>query len=713
MAIHLSRSSFALSPLAAAVLSLASSVHAQSTTLAPVTVIGRSDPAAGVSGWGSVPLSLTPLQATVLDATQLKDRGVQRLADVVRSDPSVGDAYNSEGYWDNLSVRGFTIDNRFNYRRDGLPINAETSIPLDNKERIEVLKGASGIQAGTSSPGGLVNLVVKRPTDAPVRSVLLGWRQPGSVLGAVDLGQRFGADQAFGVRLNAAYEHLDPALRSAKGERHLFALAGDWRLSRDTLVEAEFETSHRSQPSQAGFSMLGDTVPAPGDPRINLNNQPWSQPVVMDANTASVRVTHNLSTDWRLKLHGATQQLKTDDRLAYAYGCSAENNYSRYCSDGSFDYYDFRSENERRRTDALELSLAGDFRAGGLRHSATLGVLQSRVENRFQRQAYNYVGTGLVDGTAVTPADPALTDENTNRDERSTELFARDALRLTDSLTAWLGARHTRLHRESMRTDGSRPTGYDKTFTAPSVALSYTFATEQLLYASWGRGMESEVVANRPRYGNAGEGLSSTSRQVEVGLKIGTPAAQWGLAWFDIVRPAWGNVGANCNDDSTPGSCTRIEDGEARHQGIEASAAWRSGAWSFQGGLLLLQAKRDGSVDATINGKRPVNVPDRTVKLQARYQVPFVQGLSLQADAMGVGDRMVLADNSVRIPGYGQADLSTRYEQKLGDTTVTWRAGVDNLFDRRAWRESPFQFEHVYLYPLAPRTFRLSAEVSL
>ena len=75
----------------------------------------------------------------------------------------MGDGYNAEGYWDFLTVRGFVLDNRFNYRRDGLPISAETSIPLDNKSRIEVLKGTSGMLAGIGSPGGMVNLVVKRP----------------------------------------------------------------------------------------------------------------------------------------------------------------------------------------------------------------------------------------------------------------------------------------------------------------------------------------------------------------------------------------------------------------------------------------------------------------------------------------------------------------------------------------------------------------------
>ena len=110
------------------------------TQLAPVLVLGRATPVATAAGWGDLPLSLAPLQASVFGAEQLKDRGVQRLSDITSFDAAVSDAYNTEGYWDYLTVRGFVIDNRFNYRRDGLPINAETSIPLDNKAQIEVLK---------------------------------------------------------------------------------------------------------------------------------------------------------------------------------------------------------------------------------------------------------------------------------------------------------------------------------------------------------------------------------------------------------------------------------------------------------------------------------------------------------------------------------------------------------------------------------------------
>jgi iron complex outermembrane recepter protein len=687
--------------------------QAPSSSLAPVQVYGRATPAVLVGGWGDVPLGRMPLQASVFSAEMIKESGAQRLSDLVNFDPAVGDAYNSEGYWDFLSVRGFVLDNRFNYRRDGLPINAETSIPLDNKARIEILKGITGMQSGTSAPGGLVNFVVKRPLEEPVRRAGLEWRERGSVTASADLSQRFGIDNAVGARFNAALAHLDPMLRSAKGERRLVALAGDWRLGADTLLEAEVESSHRSQPSQPGFSLLGNSVPAPGDPRINLNNQPWSLPVVFDGDTASLRLQHRIAEGWRVAAHAASQRLRSDDRVAFPFGCTAtDGTYypDRYCPDGTFDLYDFRSENERRRVDALELSLQGQFRTGPFGHAVGLGGMQSRVKNRFQRQAFNFAGTGSVDASLVTAAAPALTDENTNRDERSTELNLRDAISVDEQLTLWLGLRHTRLHRESVRTDGSRPTDYHQSFTTPFAAVSYAFAPEQLVYASWGRGVESEVAPNRSRYVNAGEVLPALkSRQWEVGVKGADDLFEWGLAGFEIVRPLFADIGT-CDADLT---CERRVDGVARHRGIDANAAFRSGAWLLRGGLQWLHARRAGSRLAANNGLLPTNVPATTLRLQASHTFAEVPGLAVQSSLVREGRRMVTPDNSANIPSYTRVDAGLSHQSGADSLRLTWRLGIDNLVDRRAWKESPYQFSHAYLFPLAPRTWRASVQVDL
>ncbi|HKW82836.1 MAG TPA: TonB-dependent siderophore receptor [Burkholderiaceae bacterium] len=671
--------------------------------LAPVTVTGRATPPATIAGWGDQPLAKLPLQASVFTSEALRDTGGKRLSDLAGFDPAISDAYDTEGYWDYLTVRGFVIDNRYNYRRDGLPINAETSIPLDNKSRIEVLKGTSGMQAGTSAPGGLVNLVVKRPTDAPVRSAFLEWRQSGSVTGAVDLSQRFGTDNAFGVRLNAAAAHLDPRVRDAKGERNLFALAADWRVSSDTLLEAEIERSHRSQPSVPGFSMLGNTVPAPTDPRINLNNQPWTLPVVLDGTTGSLRWQQKLAADWRVVAHIASQRLTSDDRVAFPFGCSAEGDFHRYCSDGTFDFYDFRSEGEKRRIDAADVSLHGKLSTGGIEHALALGVLRSRTHDTLPPQAFNLTtAPGNIDGTAIVPANPATFGDTTFRDERSTELYVRDAIAFDPRWTAWLGARHSRIER-----------GYTQSFTSPSVALSFAYARDQMVYVSWGRGVESAVAPSLPMYTNASQVLPALqSRQAEVGLKGATGAFEWNVALFDISRPLTADIGA-CDASAVTPTCTRTIDGKQRHRGIEANAGWRGGPWSLQAGAQWLRARVEGSSDATIDGKQPTNVPARTLKAQLGYDVPALPGLSVRGRAVYESERQVLPDNSAQIPGWTRFDADARYETKVAGVTWTWRAGVDNLFDKRAWRESPYQFSHVYLFPLAPRTFRVSVQADL
>lgn len=700
---------------AVAVTLLASSpLWAQDATLKAVTVNETTAaPQADVTGFGDIPLKEVPLSATVVSREQLQQSGARRLADLTQFDASVTDAYNSPGYWDYLSIRGFTLDNRFNYRREGLPISAETSIPLDNKERVEILKGTSGIQAGTSAPGGLVNYVVKRPTQQDLREVRLETTSRASVLAAADLGGRFGADRAFGYRLNVAAEQLRPVTRALDGERQLLALATDWRINRDSVLEAEIEWSHKRQPSQAGYSLLGARLPATVDPRLNLNNQAWSLPSVFDAFTGTIRFEQAINSQWRWSAQLGSQTLKTDDRLAYAFGCGAEGNFDRYCADGTFDFYDFRSEGERRRQQAAGVNLKGKLTTGSVAHDLSLGLLSSKVRNRFNRQAFNYVGTGNVQGTAVVPADPTLTDESTNRDEKSVELSVQDAIRWNERFTTWLGLRHTRLERDSIRTNGSRPTSYSDGLTTPWLAASYKLDGDTTVYASWGEGVESQVVPNRAaQYTNAGVALPALkSKQVEAGLKGGQGGLGWQVAAFQIKRPM-SNLDACGRLGITP--CLGQYDGEAVHRGLEANAQWAAGPWHVGGGVTLMDAKRKGSTaEPATNGKRPTNVPGNVLRAMAAWKVPAVPGLELQGQLSREGKRAVLPDGSITLPAWTRLDAALHYDTKLGSTATRWTLGIENLSDKRYWKESPYQFGHVYLYPGAARTLRLSFTASL
>ena len=682
-------------------------------TLGAIAVRDSALRRADVSGWGDAPLAQTPIAATVVSREQMDAIGARRLSDLTTLDASVTDAYNAPGYWDFLTIRGFTLDNRLNYRREGLPISAETSIPLENKERVEILKGTSGIQAGTSAPGGLVNYVVKRPTAQDLRRVGIELRERGSLLGFVDLGGRAGERQQWGYRLNVAAENMRPMVDDLRGQRNLFALAADLRITPDSLLEAEIESSHKRQPSQQAFSLLGDRLPAPVNPRLNLNNQPWSQPSVFDALTGTLRFQQVINADWLCSAQAGRQRLKTDDRLAYAFGCDAEGRYDRYCSNGTFDLYDFRSENERRTQDAAQLALKGKLRTGTVAHDLGLSLLWSRVENRFQPEAYNYVGSGNVLGTAMLPADPSLTTQNTNRDERSVELALHDAIRVNERLTAWLGLRHTRLARDSVRTNGSRPTHYDQSFTTPFAAVSVKLSEAAMAYASAGQGIESQVVPNKAsQYSNPGEALPALkSRQWEMGAKGRFGALAWQLAWFHVVRPM-SNIDGCARLDISP--CLGTYDGSARHQGLELQGQWTGGPWTLGAGLTAIGAKRQGSLlESATNGQRPTNVPNLVLRAQAAYRVAAAPGLQLRAGLSHEGRRNVLPDGSLQLPAWTRLDLGASYALRAAGHRMLLTAGIDNLTNRRYWKESPYQYGHVYLYPGAPRTLRLGLTVDL
>ncbi len=676
------------------------------STAQTITISGRAAPVVTVAGFGDVPLARAPLSGSVISAEQIADSGLLSPAGITRLDASFSDAYNAEGYWSSFTARGYVLDNRSNFRRDGLPINAETAIALGNKERIELLHGASGIQAGTSAPGGLINFVVKRPNGAASRSINLGWQAAGTLDAQFDWSERFGADGAGGFRLSAGATRIDPQMNAATGQRHLVALATEWRMGAGSRIEAEIEVSRQAQPSVPGISLLGGRLPDAHeiDPRTNLNRQPWSQPVVLGGTTASLRWQMALAAGWRAQIHGAVQKLRSDDRVAFPFGCydaGADIYYAdRYCPDGRFDVYDFRSDGERRNTAALDAQLRGSVVIGEMQHALTLGVLRTQTSERFNAQAFNYTGQGQLDGASITLPAPELTTSATRRNERSTEIYARDLLQLRPGLQLWIGLRHTSLE---------RPT-YRQAFNAPWAALNADLGSGYTAYASWGQGVESEAVPNRDRYSNRGELLPALkSRQVEAGLKFASHGVEGNVAAFDIRRPVAADIG-RCE---VADSCLRRIDGEARHRGLEAATSVRSGDWQWHAGAMLLEATRRGSTAAEVNGLRPVNVPRRTFKLRVSRDITAWPGLNLSSGFVYEGRRSVLPDNSVDLPAWTRIDLAARLNTTLAGRPATWRIGIDNATNTRAWRESPYQFSHVYLFPITPRSLRAAVQFAL
>ena len=677
-----------------------------------ITVTGRSVPAA-LTGFADVPASQSPMQVGSFPAALLADSGARQLADLTRLDAAASDAYNSEGYWSALAVRGYVLDNRGNYRRDGLPIHGETWLPLATKERVELLAGTSGQQSGTSSPGGLVNLVVKRPTAQRLLAVQLEARDAGTVTAGFDWSDRTGPESRLGWRLNAGASRLQPETRDAEGQARWLALAAEWRLAGGSVLEAEFEHHLRSQPSVPGLSLFGDSVPDPRriDPRTNLNAQAWSQPVVFEGNTASLRWRHTLTGNWALVAHGVMQRLHTDDRVAFPFGCDdGANGYraDRFCSDGRHDLYDYRSDGERRRTWALEARAEGRTALAGSSQHWALGVQRHRVDEALPDQAFNYSGQGQVGVAAALPAAPELAPGSaTQRAETASSAFVR--ARLTwdawPEWQLWTGARHTRLARNSSR-DGQP---YEQGFTTPWLALQWAPTLGLRVYGSLGQGVESEVVPNRPQtYRNAGQVLPALrSRQQELGLKYSDNGIELGATLFDIRRP---QAQDRCDPAAAAAGCIREVGARARHRGLQAQAGARSGRWDLRASAMLLSARIESNDHALMASNRAVNVPERSLKLGLTREWSGTPGLSVSAGVVHEGRRTVLPGETLQLPSWTRIDLGARWTMATAAGPMTWRLGLDNATDRRAWRESPYQFGHSWLFPLAPRTLRASLD---
>jgi iron complex outermembrane receptor protein len=716
-----------LSPVHLAIAALLINVAAVSTsqaqadaTLPSITVNAPKlrEGKTSIGGFGNTPEWQQPQQAERFSDEALKNAQVQRLSDVVSLDASVSSYYNAAGYWDYLSVRGFVLDLTHNYRREGLPISGETSLALDNKAAVEVFKGTSGMQAGVSAPGGLMNLVVKRP-EGHIRNAEVAFGSHGSVLTSLDVSERLGQSQDFGVRINAAHAHLNSSIQNTQGQRDLLALAGDWRAAPGTLVEAEIEYSRRNQHSQPGFSMLGEQLPLASsiDPNINLNNQPWAQPVVMQGTTGTLRVTHKLSSDWKATGTFGEQRLITNDRTAFPFGglCTSGDGYSncdRYAANGDFEVYDYRSNHESRVTRSLDANVAGAATTGPIKHELTIGTMRTLARVSLSTAAYTPVGSGNISGDFSVPEGPVYDSALTLRGERTTELYVRDSMQLSEAWRAWGGVRRTQLSRTQTLTDFSMdPSRTSQSFTTPWLALGYEFAPKHQVYASWGEGVEVLPAPFTSPSGkpivNAGEVLpAQKSRQWEIGVKGQDGQTNWSVDYFHVVRPEAASV------DQGDGNLTYQADGDSRHQGIEGQLHTRIQNYGLDLSAMVLDARRRHSATDSINGKAPTNVPDYAIKMGHSYRVSALPGLTLTGDIVHEGPRTADAANDVRIPAWTRLDASASLAQNWGQHDVTWRLGITNLLDTRAWVESPTQFDHIYLFPMSERAFNASMQIS-
>jgi iron complex outermembrane recepter protein len=687
-----------------------------------ITVTAKSAPVLDVDqtdvGGFDAALAKTPQSITVFGSDLLSATATQSLSNALKLDASLADSYNTAGYIESLSIRGFILSNENNFRRNGLALSNHAPIALENKERIEVMKGVAGLQSGVSAPGGLVNYITKVPLKTTFTGATLNIDEYGGNKVHIDSNTSIAG---IGLRLNVANEQLRSHFDRANGSRQFASIALAKAITANTSLSADFEFHKKRQPSVPGLGLLdvngdgiGEQLPASINPQLNLNSQVWSLPFESKANIVQMAMNHRLNEAWSAKLAASAQRSTINDRIAFPDGCSnaATYVYPGLCANGDVDVYDFRSDNEKRSVVGWEASLNGRFRAIGLPHRIkfSLNGRQSKADLA-PLQAYNYVGSANIFAPIELPASPALTELNTDTAERAIDISASLQTSLTDHLQSFIGSRNSRLHRESARSDGSRAIAFSQTVSTPWLGLSYAASQAAMIYASWGQGVELEAVPNRPnRFVNFGAVLPALkSDQIELGAKWQANARLLvTAAMFDIRKPYADDITGSDERALRVAGAKR-----ARHRGIELSATGRvNDAWSVQASATSLDATFTRAINPALVGSRVTNVPTLKASLFSDYKIAAIPGLAINALITLENGKTVDATGSAQLPRAWQIDAGLRYQQTLVGKSVLWRINVENLTNRTYWREAPTQpWGGVYLFPAAPRTARASVTV--
>ena len=645
-------------------------------------------------------LAEAPAQVTVVPAATLREPGTHSLSSTLTNLSSVSENYAIIGYYENFSIRGYTLDLGSAYRINGFVVPGEMHMGLDNKERIEVLQGIGTLAAGATGPGGIMNFATKRAADVQSARVELN-QQGGSYVG-VDLGLAPG-DRGIGLRINAAYEELRPYAEKAKGTRNFLSLALDAKPIDALTLTADLEYQRRSQPAVPGFQLLGGTtLPTGIDPATNINQQPWTRPVTNESTFAGLRADYRPAPEWRFTAGVGQGLARISDNLAFPSGCNNAP-VQFFCANGDYVLYDYHAS-ELRQTTQVDTSATRSWQLGALKHDTTFGV--DRIERKIiQRDFYsstNYDAFGLAEsgnlGSVSTPlpAPPtASTDQPTTR-ARQTGVF------LTDTIAwqAWrlqLGLRYTRISQITPGAGAQAPVWHH----LPQIALTRRLTAQARLYASYAQGLEfgSEAPITAA---NAGALLPPRkTRQLELGYKQEWQTGTLSAALFRMSRPF---DYLEPTGTSYAGLGNYVSSGQQVHTGAELNAQTAlTTHLRLSANATWLRARAEGTGIAAYEGVQVQNIPRFRSALTAAYTLAAVPGLTSSLTWLHVGTRNARADGAASVPGYDRFDAGLAWVTQLAGRKATWQLKVTNLTDKRYWRDVGYAYGADLLFPGAPR----------
>ncbi|WP_236903951.1 TonB-dependent siderophore receptor [Comamonas serinivorans] len=341
-----------------------------------------------------LPLSLreTPQSVSVMTRQRLDDFKLETLTDVLDQTPGV--TVSRQADMTTFNVRGATVNLKVDGNRllsTGWGWNSHILYTLDDMaeiDRIEVLKGSSGLVNGDGAYGGTVNLIRKRPTRDFQASANLGVGSNSTRRGDVDIGGPLNEAGTLRGRFVAAYKEADGFRERQHSRNSLLYGTLEADLTPDTVLTAGFTFKTRAMRSTSGTTPIqgysGTGVAVPLMPRSFNNGASWAG-YTQESLGLFARLEHRFAGGWTAKLQAARDSTDTPElRIGYLqYALPGMVQHSRYA-----DIDD--------RNDSLSLEVQGPFELLGRTHQLLVGAGTTRARTTLLR--------GSVPGTSLTAA---------------------------------------------------------------------------------------------------------------------------------------------------------------------------------------------------------------------------------------------------------------------------------------------------------------------
>lgn len=645
-----------------------------------------------------VPLTVNVVPRAVLDA-----QDAHGLYDALRNTAGVARAQLNGAVYDNLSIRGVNFDNRTSYRLNGgLPIVNLIDLPLENKERVEVLKGASSMYYGFTSPVGVVNLVTKRAQDDPITAVAFSGNEYGQAVVHFDMGRKLGANKEFGLRVNVVGGELRNAIDNVKGHRSLGSIALDWSASNFMTLHFDYEAIRKKITEQAvivapgaGTSVATARVlPELPDPRRLISGD-WAV-YNAHADNAVLRADFTLSDNWAALVEiGRAETVRDRNELDMQ-------NYNLVTGATTRAAF-FATVNNVNVNQNVRAELTGRL-GGWLDHEVSLGVMANRRLNNAPTVPSNTsVSQNLYDPMVIpkpTVTPSTLTSPQTIIDRG---IYLQDRVRFLNDWQVILGARYENYANKKVANTATTSTTTVQNIkkTTTSAALLYKIRKDTSLYASYIEGLEEGGVA-ASTFANAGEVLpAAVSKQSEFGVRTeALPGVTASLAYFELKRASAARNAANFF----------VLDGRTNYKGLEFAASGDVGKQlSLVLSGLVLNAKLANQTNPLFNGNAPDNTAKNTYSLFAEYRPEAVPGLSVNGGIYYVGKRPLDNLDINYVPAYNTLSAGLRYRTSIVNTPTSFQLNVENLSNKRYWSAANGGFIGVGM----PRTVSFAVKVDL